>query len=236
MFRGVSFSSTDTHYIARVLNPGPSEPNAAASLACQLVPSHLRSKPWSELLSNRAYQSQLTDTLTVHNSSLLKVFSKFEGPAYVHTYTRQREPETAAGPSHPRVTLVFELPRFSLEFEQVVKQDTGSYELVASDYSGYRLATQQQLVRYSPDGSQVEWYTLPEFSQYLVLTKRDGMQGTQDADVMLLMPRGQVKRMPPPEGQKEGRVMVVHSREPDKSLEVSAPICLHDLLAQMLHA
>lgn len=140
----------------------------------------------------------------------------------MHTYTRQAAAGSATGAATPAgaTQLVFELPRFNLEFQQAIDRDTGAYEFLASDYSGYRLATQQQLVRYNADGSHVEWYTLPEFSQYLVLTKRSGVGGES---VMVLVPEGRVQCVGRAMGNVEGGgVRVVHSNVLNASLKVGA--------------
>ncbi len=111
-------------------------------------------------------------------------------------------------------TLVLELPRFNLEFEQILNPSGDSYELVANDYSGYSLASQQQLVRYSQDGSQVDWYTLPDFTQYLVLTRRAGLGGhaAGTSDVVVLVPEGEVQCVGRVVGRVESNgVKVAHS-------------------------
>ncbi len=235
VLRGVSFLSRQTLYVARaklLTSAGHPEinplrlaqllltSNAKASLVCHRVPGHLQRKHWSELLSVADYAGQLTDTVVLHSSALLSVFSKFEDLGCVHTYTRQAAASSAAGPSSSpaTTTLVFELPRFNLEFQQATNSGTGAYELVASDYSGYCLATQQQLVRYSADGRQTEWYTLPEFSQYLVLTRRGGVGG---GDVMVLVPEGSVQCVGRRMGNVEGGgVRVMHSNALDARLKV----------------
>lgn len=62
------------------------------------------------------------------------------------------------------------------------------------DYSGYSLATSQQLVAKYGEPSVVG-YTLPDFWQYLILQRsssRGGVVGSRRAEVIVLVPVGDV--------------------------------------------
>ena len=85
--------------------------------------------------------------------------------------------------------LQWELPRFGLKF-----QNDPRGTLMSQDYTGYRLANNQQLASNSSG-----WYTLPEFQQYLVLERCEELLGSHNSscarrpDLLILLPVGEVR-------------------------------------------
>ncbi|KAG1672428.1 hypothetical protein FOA52_013214 [Chlamydomonas sp. UWO 241] len=162
---------------------------------CWRVPPHARGVPWRELWHER--QSQLTDLLLLAGSSVTatRVLSKFERPEFIHVYaSRELTGHASAGVTARAVelvslgglipavakgtcTLLWELPRYGLEFRQC-----SSGPLVS--VSGY--------------GGNAARYTLPEFSAYLVLERNAAERGSHNTagarlpDVLVLVPRGLV--------------------------------------------
>jgi hypothetical protein len=119
-------------------------------LKCWRVPSHLqRLADWTHLLS-----TGLTDHLVLPSqvhSLVLRVLSKVEDPAFIHAYrsaspsvrtsrTANNKSAQDGTPSDESQVLIWELPRYSSEFEQ-----HGGI-LHSRDHSGYKLAVSQQLV------------------------------------------------------------------------------------------
>lgn len=151
---------------------------------CNRVPSHLRSTHWLTLLTKTS--SEVTHELVLHESDIKKVLSKLERSDFIHTYI-----PTAAAASSP--SLLFELPRYSLDFELQQGQ------LVSLDHRGYCLAQQQQLVTAGggPDSNTAAavTYTLPGFHQYLLLQRIPSSAvevGTRRADSLALIAAGEV--------------------------------------------
>jgi len=143
---------------------------------------------WADLLA--FHNAQLTDQLVLHTSSITQVLSKFEEPRFIHCYITAAAADAAVSdaesgdpPTSRERVMMFELPRYGLEFELV----GGS--LVSLDYRGYRLASQQQLV--SP---VVSGYTLPDFQQYLILETHDllGATAVHRAGTRVLIPAGSI--------------------------------------------
>lgn len=196
MLRPLNFMEHDTHFILQ----WEADSNAQVQYTCRRVPSHLRSRHWSDLLEH--YDSQLTDHLVLHTSAITRVLSKFEAPQFIHCYVESTSSERMdidgedssladSSSGHGQELKLFELPRFGLEFELV------GDSLLSLDYLGYRLAQQQQLI--SP---VVEGYTLSDFQQYLILeqvTSSDTGNGAKAAvgtahvpSRKVLIPAGQV--------------------------------------------
>ncbi len=127
---------------------------------CYRVPSHLGSVHWETLLGSER-SAQLTDQLVLHSSNITKVLSKFEDTSYIHCYVNSTfvDAEVLESPLSKR-KMLFELPRYHLEFE------LSPEGLLSLDYLGYQLASKQQLL--SP---MLAGYTLPDFHQYLILEK-----------------------------------------------------------------
>lgn len=150
---------------------------------CHRVQPHLRSKHWMDLWT--IHSAELTHELVLHESHTKNVLAKLEAPAFIHTYI----PLAGTASTH---TMLFELPRYSLEFEN---QDG---QLLSLEYKGYRLSPHQQLVTYTnsaTDGDPVE-YTLPEFKQYLLLQRitdsASVVVGARRADSLVLVSVGGV--------------------------------------------
>lgn len=179
VLRPLNFLQRDSHFVMR--NEGNSQ-----SFVCLRVPLHLRTLHWTQLLLPQQ-ATQLTDVLVLHSSRVKHVLSKFEPEQFIHTYWR-----TGSG-GEP--VLLFELPRYGLEFAQYA-----SGTPAAVTYSGYHLAKSQQLVSGSRDGGDAQ-YTLPNFQQYLVLQLAPSSEvavGVSRAKRMVLMRVGSV--LAPAEG------------------------------------
>ncbi|GAX73071.1 hypothetical protein CEUSTIGMA_g524.t1 [Chlamydomonas eustigma] len=136
-------------------------------LKCWRVPSHLqRLDDWTQLLSLTS--TELIDHLvlpSMADSQVLRVLSKLEDPSLIHTYRSTTTPsvetasvETAsdgtgllrrksADQNQGSQVLIWELPRYSIEFEQ------HGGVLHSRDHSGYKLAVCQQLVDVGHDDS-----------------------------------------------------------------------------------
>eukprot|EP00878_Enallax_costatus_P005957 GHUV01006249.1.p1 GENE.GHUV01006249.1~~GHUV01006249.1.p1 ORF type:complete len:2036 (+),score=737.34 GHUV01006249.1:1069-7176(+) len=213
-------------------------PVQATALWCWRVPHHLTSEHWLSLLSNYAHQLQTQPMVLADSSEHLRILGKFEDAAYIHVYASDKALSApSAGSAEAQgahvaarsvstnlVTvpeLLFELPRFGLEFEL-----RGGC-LLSKAHSGYCLSKYQQLVGQvpprdsagpvcAPAGAEMEGnsgstsssggssissavhYTLPGFRQYLVL--EPVQEGSSDAprpadgygSKMVLVPAGQV--------------------------------------------
>ena len=218
-----------------VSSTGTSTASAAASRVvqydCRRVPVHLRDRHWEDLLATDAAQ-QLTDRMVMLRGSALceVILSRIEDPAYIHAYTSGVSGSASIGTapgrsaagvvavaSSPRLQLLLELPRYSLEFKLCE-----SGRLHSLDYSGYCLRAGQQLVQgdaanatasTSDDSNAAAKplpvaFTLPGFYQYLVLERLPAGSGTESkgsaapppitaskrADLLVLVPRGGVGR------------------------------------------
>eukprot|EP00798_Chlamydomonas_sp_ICE-L_P024217 gene24217-9817_t len=108
----------------------------------------------------------------------------------------ERTCNTEAGSSpHESLDLLWELPRYGLEFEY----KNGTF--LSRDYAGFKLVDEQQLAsRTGEDDHAVEGsvdYTLPNFQHYLVL-ERIHQEGhtfqAQQSDRMIIVPDGTVHR------------------------------------------
>eukprot|EP00798_Chlamydomonas_sp_ICE-L_P016369 gene16369-22571_t len=150
---------------------------SSATAACA-SPSTWR---WPSLLSE--HRAELTDELVLaqHSSLGLNILSKLEDSTFIHTYSQET------------TSLLWELPRYGLEFEQ----RDGTF--LSRDYAGFRLADEQQLAHItSEDDHAVEGdvdYTLPKFEQYLVLERMHQEGNTfqaQQSDKMIIVPKGTV--------------------------------------------
>jgi hypothetical protein len=110
--------------------------------------------------------------------------------------------------------MLFELPRFGLEFE------LRAGLLWSLDYSGYHLHPRQQLLSeqgcLSPGACSIKTvYTLPNFRQYLVLQRaqQQSVMAGQRGGKRVIVPVGQVLRKMP-------EVAVVHGHCSSDHLEV----------------
>ena len=170
-------------------------------------------------------------------SQVTKVLSKFEARAFIHTYvnsaaataatngtsgsTRSMRSKSSEAVVPDRLAgraMLFELPRFQLRFE------LRCGALHSLDYAGYMLRPVQQLVwaAEAEDGgssscANATYYTLPGFSQYLVLQQAQqesssgGSSAGQPQGLKVLVPQGAVQR---------GAVAVEHSQASDADLKV----------------
>ena len=222
---------------------------AAVNFDCRRVPQYLSDPPgadsddFEQLLA--VHGSQLSDRLVLHESRVTAVLSKFEERQFIHCYVPVcgGEGGSSAGcsagaaadscrPAQRR--MLFELPRFSLEFELLVsgEQQAGeapddkqppSTELRSLDYAGYCLAACQQLWEPgAPVGdagsASAASNTLPDLTQYLVLEPAAAQQGCSAAAApqrrLVIMPVGRAERW-------EGAVKIKHSDSCDADVKVS---------------
>eukprot|EP00798_Chlamydomonas_sp_ICE-L_P027658 gene27658-7296_t len=135
--------------------------------SCLRIPLHLMQRPWPSLLTE--HRAELTDELVLaQQSSLgLHILAKIEASKFIHTFSTSGRPimgtsgspmgaagvssarpgsfedsacNTEAGSaSHESMSLLWELPRYGLEFEHV----NGIF--LSRDYAGFKLADVQQL-------------------------------------------------------------------------------------------
>ena len=188
------------------------------SMDCFRIPSHLQSKKWNELLHGIRHSpetSQITDKLVVHKSPVKTILTKVEKGDFIHTWLTQRHhateqntsAETPSGSSRAP-SLLFELPRYQLELLV-----DGDGKLRSLQHAGYHLAQSQQLVIKGQGGAVLPFhnvnahgyrptcYTLPGFTQYLVLEKGGetgslvGAAGTSRASTVVLIPEGEICRV-----------------------------------------
>jgi hypothetical protein len=178
----------------------------------------------------------------------MHTLSKFEQLHFVHVFAPG---SSTAGSSSSKVQAVsagtcFELPRFGLTFE--LQQDG---VLASKDYSGYVLAEQQLLVsqqqqQLGATASQYACtYTLPEFTQYLVLQSRldssssssagsAAQPGAGRSSTLVLVPAGGVCRSGSSSGRGHERIDINLDGASGAALNVSgnctllvATLCLN---------
>jgi hypothetical protein len=184
-----------------------------ASYTCWRVPHHLSSSSqhWWQLLTQPKLQAQLTAqqlVLMQPGSRIMHVLSKFEQLQFVHVFAPAESSSSSSKVQAVRAGTCFELPRFGLEFE--LQQDG---KLASKGLRGYELAEQQQLVsqskanQYGAAAAQQHAacsYTLPDFTQYLVLQRKCGdssssssaavLPGSGRSSTLVLVPAGGVVR------------------------------------------
>eukprot|EP00798_Chlamydomonas_sp_ICE-L_P004010 gene4010-14090_t len=131
--RPISFLCHGTHFVI-CCNPKSEDSNQSNNgdvekfrYSCLRIPLHLMSRPWLSLLSE--HRAELTDELVLaQQSSLgLNILAKLEDSKFIHTYSQETS------------SLLWELPRYGLEFEQ----RGGTF--LSRDYAGFKLADEQQL-------------------------------------------------------------------------------------------
>ncbi|KAG2496793.1 hypothetical protein HYH03_005201 [Edaphochlamys debaryana] len=191
VLRPPDFQQHDVHYVMQYVRRG-----AVFTFDCRRVPQHLRACHWLDLLSN--HEAELTDRLVRLSGSAVRdtVLAKLDSPDLVHSYQPAgRRAGAGARAGAASCQLIFELPRYGLEFEL-----HRSGELVSRDYPGYRLRRSQRLVTTGTDagyGSERVSYTLPDFKSYLVLERRPSERqlpaAAQQADALVLIPAGPVQ-------------------------------------------
>lgn len=208
MLRPHHFQLHDIHFLMHGYNMAMEEGSTPQhqSYAIWRVPPHLRSRHLLKLITNPA-ASELTHQLVLADQSSItkKTLSKFESQDFIHIYQIDCYDSThnTSTPGSQLTSLVWELPRYGLEFEQ-----TGGGPLMSRDYSGYFLSPCQQLVglptQHQTVTSDTEpdcghtCYTLPGFHQYLVLERGSDKSthttsGARIADKLILVPEGLVQ-------------------------------------------
>ena len=205
MLRKRGFEEHDVHFLVQLLLPQvQQEAESPQQQLCWRVPLHLRNRLWTQLLTaGSSDAAEITDVLLLNNSQTKqRVLAKFEEQHFIHTYLRGPSlqailaQQPAAGSrgggngSGPGGALVFELPRYQLEFE--LRGST----LCSCNYSSYVLAPAQQLVKPCPSTPGGVEYTLPEFRQYLVLRQEAGKRlevGLEKPEQLVLVPVGAVQ-------------------------------------------
>jgi hypothetical protein len=146
---------------------------------------------------------------------VLSVLARFEDKQYIHVYQQSGSAGGIGGQGAPDSRssaagsqLIFKLPRYNLSFQ--LQQG----KLWSMDHSDWYLAPCQQLVNFSPSDSRkgtpsgadsvdaltaaeaaAESYTLPGFSQYLVLQQEE--PGSTSISTSVLMPAGLVTQVEP---------------------------------------
>lgn len=190
ILRPPHFSAHTTHFIIQYSAHATSPSNTPIATqplvmeyCCLRLPPHLQTHHWAELLAKFEHTADITHELVLLRSHHTHILSKMESAQFIHTYIPRMADEAC---------MLFELPRFGLEFEQREGQ------ILSLDYSGYSLAQSQQLVSKTEDSSDAGSvaYTLPNFQQYLVLQQlRRGevVVGSGRAEVLVLVPVGVVK-------------------------------------------
>jgi hypothetical protein len=181
-----------------------------AVYSCSKIPHHpSTTSHWWQLLTQQQQQQLLV--LMQPGSRIMHVLSKFEPQLqFIHAYVPS-DSVACSNSSSSTVHAVpvgadFELPRFGLEFKLQLDGKLGAKD--------YVLAEQQQLAYLSTQKQSnpaIPWqhaacaYTLPEFSQYLVLeSKRNSssssstssavLPGAGRSSMRLLIPAGDVCR------------------------------------------
>lgn len=211
VLRPIHFRDRQAHYLLHCPTAGSTGP--AVSYTCLRVAEHLQRRSWLELLAPEARQA-LTDQLVLHSSAVTAVLAQFERSRFIHTYIRAGGGSSSAGAGSsgtapPAPAMLFSLPRFQLEFE------LRGGSLWSLDFTGWRLRPCQRLVEQAATGEGPAVYTLPDFSQCLIMEQpAQGQQAGSAAALQVLVPAGQVQR-----GLEA--VKVTHSGDTHAQLQVS---------------
>ena len=131
---------------------------------CLRVPTHQRRDIWNNFLNNNV-ELERFDHLVTHSSTTMNILQKFEDVKYIHTFIS------------PKKELIFEYPRFKIEF--VTRETDGTCRLESVDYTGYYLSPCQQLSD-----------TLAHFTRYLVLEHTK--YGSDE--MKIIIPQGDIKK------------------------------------------
>ncbi|KAG2492072.1 hypothetical protein HYH03_009568 [Edaphochlamys debaryana] len=194
VLRPRNFQEHFVHFImeCRSFTRGADSSSGPVLYDCRRVPLHLQRLHWLDLLSD--HRVELTDQLVLLSGCGVRdtVLAKIEDTRFIHCY----QPASSSQQDGVRPRLLFELPRYGLEFEL-----RSGGELASRDYPGYRLRRRQLLVdtgSYAGYGSDRVSCTLPEFHQYLVLERSPAVRqlpvGAQRTDKLVVMPAGSVRR------------------------------------------
>lgn len=185
LLRPHSFLQHDVQFVIKCSAPSSTASDGDGSggerlYDCRRVPLHLQGKPWQQLVEGE-FSQQLTHRL-VHTAcpgddsgtmdQVVSVLAKFEDPAFIHVYqpapafSSDRSPHPCSKGSVPSSRLLYELPRYGLEFE--LSEVDG--QLRSLQYKDAVLRCRQQMVEVDDvaDGAAIQ-YTLPNFKRYLVL-------------------------------------------------------------------
>lgn len=190
VLRPHAFQQHTTQFIIKHSRGRPGD--SPSSYACWRVPYHLQDRHWLELINNhRHILAEQRLVLEQQLSHVLAVLSRFESQTYIHVYQSTGQHTTGSAGTSSRVLMVFDMPRFGLEFE--LHSDS---ILASRDFKGYCLDECQQLAEYTADGFVS--YTLPDFQQYLVLRRcqrltAGAVPGSGRADMLVLVPSGLVQ-------------------------------------------
>lgn len=204
------------HSIHHIIRPRAISSSTRSLYGCWRIPSHLQNRHWLQLLPSNMpdlYQGQMV--LPLSTPHVLEVLSVFEDKQFIHVYKGAQQQQATTGSTCSTSVMLFELPRFGLEFEL-----HSNGVLAPRDFKGYRLHKCQQLVSQAADGSA--HYTLPDFVQYLVLQhspelSSDVVPGSGRSDVLVLVPAGQVQ----PVWSQARKVTVVTNTSSNAKLKVS---------------
>ncbi len=232
LFRPPSFLETTVQFLSQLETV--QESSLGVELKCWRVPPHLQDQHWQDVLDERSSELDVHLVLPV-DSHVKKVLGKFElDQDCIHCFRRASPPSSrkrkrisdTCAPNDPAPRFLWELPRFNMEFEL---HSDGKIE--SRDYAGYQLGQAQQLVGTLPEladgsvaGSQ-NWYSLPEFKQYLVLVRQPSLSAhttsaARRPDVLVIVPEGKVVMS---SSSVDASVVVQVSDNCSESLKVSEP-------------
>lgn len=220
MLRPVSYKQHATQFLVQVQ---PARNAAAAAYSCWHVPVHLQDaqRDWRSLLQG-VQRGRVPQLVLTQQSQAATVLGKFEAAHFIHAYaatdsgassSSSTKSSKSSKSSSDAAGMLFELPRFGLEFEL-----RAGGVLASRNFRGYRLCQQQQLVG-SAQGVSTS-YQLPELQQYLVLRRdarlaSDEVPGAGRAEVLVLVPAGHVCK-----DFSSGRVWVELSNSSGAHLQV----------------
>lgn len=166
MLRPIDFQQHSVNFIIHYdSSSNPQTPPQTCPLRCWRVPHHLASIHWTKLLVSCSQQLQTRQLVLLSGSKQLNILSKFEDKKYIHAFapaeastadSAGNSPWSAAGSSVTSssdsstnmgsgMLLLFELPRYGLEFELLADG-----RMLSKDHSGYCLSRCQQLVTQRP--------------------------------------------------------------------------------------
>lgn len=224
LIRPKHFRSHEPHFLL-TWQPrfGTAAEQGLVAYDCRRIPLHLQRWHWTVLLPGGSKRGSLTDQLVLHDSQITRVLSKFERRQFIHCFVEADQPRDGDGDTamhqEPVREMLFELPRFGLQFE------LRGGELWSLDFAGRCLAPMQQLL-VAPAADSSAFYQLPDFSQYLVLlqaTQQGGAQAAgnqQGTALQLVVPVGRVRRL-------DAAVMVAHGQGSHDKLQVMPTVvCL----------
>lgn len=229
--------------------------DAAVDLDCRRVPQHLADRSGCDNDDYEQLLAQHGSQLVLHESAVTAVLSKFEERRFIHCYVPhgggddsgsgssagqgstgiEQAAADASGFRPGQRLMLFELPRFRLEFELLVwggeaqaeeprpgSDQPQTTELRSRDYAGYCLAPCQQLWEPAAAGGEggsfrAASYTLSDLGQYLVLhpaPQRGSRTAAAPQRRLVIVPVGRAVRL-------EATVEIEHSSDSDADVKVS---------------